>query len=344
MGAGIIAILCVDADPDRPEYGGVRYDCRDKLSWRQLPELASKIATLRKSLLEKFGVRLRVTWFIRADQQIKEIHGDAGWSIREFGDIWKDLSRAGDELAWHPHAWRWSDIRKCWYNETVDANYIVESYKAGFDAFREALRFSPAASRAGINFHNNRSMAELDALGVKLDLSAHPGLSLHYADPDLGDPIEEGFDWTRTPVEPYRPSRDDFQRPSEIGNSLKILEIPMTVWRRSPDSLDYWKGLLPVKIHNGFAAVRPAVKGWFIPNVWGDPFRFQLGLKDVFLRAESRVRTHYASYMHPDDISKTHYQRLTQNLEYMITAATAGDIELQFATATEAYQTFVGES
>ena len=176
MGARIIVILCVDADPDRPEYGGMRYDCRDKLTWRKLAELFDKIAALRESVLARFGVKLRVTWFIRADSQIREVYGDAGWSIKEFGDMWRDLSRTGNELAWHPHAWRWSDTAKCWYNEIVDTEYILESFDVGFRAFQEGLGRSPGSCRVGVSFHQNVTMAKLDSLGVKVDLSANPGL------------------------------------------------------------------------------------------------------------------------------------------------------------------------
>lgn len=335
MSARIIAILCIDADPDRPEYGGMRYDCRDKLSWRQLPELATKIATLRASLFERFGVKLRLTWFIRADSQIREIHGNAAWSIKEFEGMWNELSRAGDELAWHPHAWRWSDARNCWYNETVDTAYMLESFDVGFEAFRKGIGRSPASSRVGINFHNNSTMGKLDSLGVKADLSGHPGLKLFYARPEVGGPVEEGFDWSRTNPEPYHPARDDYQRPSK-DRSLNILEIPVTTWHKAPNSFDFWKGLVPIRLHGGIGYVRPAVKGWFIPSVWGLSPRFELGLTEVLRRAKKNGIAHYASSMHPDDISDASYHRLRSNLEYMIGVTDAKGINLDFVTASQA--------
>jgi len=339
MSGHIIAILCIDADPDRPEYGGTRYDCRDKLSWRQLPELATKIATLRESLFERFGVRLRLTWFIRADSQIKDIHGNAMWIIKEFEGMWKELSRGGDELAWHPHAWRWSDAKKCWYNETVDTEYILESFDVGFQAFREALGRSPASSRVGINFHNNATMGKLDSLGVKADLSGHPGLKLSYARPEVGGRVEEGFDWSRTEPEPYHPARDDYQRPSK-DRSLNILEIPITTWHKAPNTFDFWKGMLPIRLHGGVGYVRPAVKGWFIPSAWGISHRFELGITEVLRRANKSGIAYYASSMHPDDISDVNYPRLRSNLEYMIRVTKEQNISLDFASATQAYENF----
>jgi hypothetical protein len=331
----VIVILCVDADPDRPEHGGMRYDCPDRLTWEYLPKLVSKIGVLREDM-SKRGASLRLTWFIRADLQIRAIYGDAGWSVRQFENMWRDVSEAGDELAWHPHAWRWSDSRKCWYNETRDTNYIIASYEAGFEAFTRVLGFPPAASRAGINFHNDHSIAKLDEMGIKTDLSGHSGLAQYYTKRKVGNPIREGFDWSRAPIEPYHPSTDDYQRNSGSDKALKILEIPITIWRRSPNQFDYWRNLLPVRIRGGMRSVRPALRGWFIPNVWGDPFRFELGLQEVLDRAKSREKAHYASYMHPDDVSDANYQNFAQNLEYMIRTAERSNIDLEFATASQA--------
>jgi hypothetical protein len=178
-------------------------------------------------------------------------------------------------------------------------------------------------------------MAKLDALGVKVDLSGHPGLRLYYARPEVGSPIEEGFDWSKTSPEPYHPTRDDYQR-SSGGRSLGILEIPITTWRRTPDSVDFWRALLPVKIHGEVGYVRPAFKGWFIPNVWGDPHRFQLGLSQVLSRANKNGLAHYASSMHPDDLPDANYFKLRGNLEYLIRLANAKEVELDFVTASQA--------
>jgi len=331
----MVVILCVDADPDRPRLGGTRYDSPDRLTWKALPEMVDKVTTIRDDLAQRFDAKLRMTWFLRADIQIKRIYGDAGWSLKEFGKIWERVSAAGDELAWHPHAWRWSDSLKCWYNETLDSDYILESHNEGFDAFKETLGFSPLACRAGINFLNTRAMVNLDSLGIKTELSAHPGVALRYTNTRVGPATEEGFDWSGAPDEPYHPSRGDYQRPAVASNSLEILEIPITVWRRSPASLDYWRRLLPFSIRNGPRMVRPPIAGWFIPYIWGDSSRLQLGLSGLFSRQTSSP-VHYASYMHPDDITEAHYRNMSRNLEYIIATARRRGVELEFLTASQA--------
>jgi len=332
----VISILCVDADPDSPEHGGFRYDYPDNLKWKWLPELTDKLGLLRKEVSQKHAIPLRFSWFARADSQIKKIYGDPGWNLKQFRGMWDDLSKAGDELAWHPHSWRWSDSARCWYNETADSEYMLESFSTGFNAFTEVIGREPAACRTGINFHNNRTMAYLEELGVKVDLSCHPGTTISYVKANVGGRIKEGSDWNKSPTSPFHPSRNDYQRPSEGADALRLLEIPMTVYRRTPTSIRYWINLSPIRDINGLTIVRPAVRGWFLPSVWGDRVRFRTALEDVFERAKTQGCAHYASYMHSDDIDDATYQQLANNIEHMITKARASQIELEFVTATEA--------
>jgi len=330
--ARLVFIICVDADPDRPRSGGVRYDCPDRLTWDHLPKLVSRFHALRKDLFDKSSVHLCVTWFARADLQIKRIYGSAGWALKEFEALWKQVIDGGDELAWHPHSWRWNRELQCWYSEMNDMEYIRKNYDVGFEAFKQGWGSQPFACRAGINFHSNYSVAKLDELGIKTDLSAHPGLKLFYSAPKWGCPIQEGFDWTRAPNEPYHPSRDDYQSPSQDDERLELLEIPVTVWRKQFGSLSHLMGLVPFR---NFKITRPAFKGWFLPNVWGNQFRFEQGIKEALRRAMTQGIAHYSSYLHPDDV--TDFRVLSSNLENAIKLARENSVELDFSTAKQAY-------
>jgi len=335
MTARVIIILCVDSDPDRPEFGGARYDSRENLTWRWLPELAHKIQGLRRELFDKFNVKLRITWFLRSDIQIKLIYGDAAAALKMFDSLWDELAREGDELGWHPHSWRWSEAGRCWYNETSDTGYMLDSYDVGFEAFKRTLGFAPFASRAGISFHTNATITKLDQLGVRADLSANPGLRYYYARPESGSPVREGFDWSRTAAGPYHPSRLDYQT-SKKGESLDILEIPMTVFRRPLGTPGYWKGLIPFRIRGKLSVTRPNVKGWFIPKVWGSEVRFEIGMREVLARANRFGLAHYASYFHPDDLTDSNYQHMKNNLAQIIQTANEHNVDIEFATASQA--------
>jgi len=171
-------------------------------------------------------------------------------------------------------------------------------------------------------------------LGIKTDLSAHPGLKLFYSEEKWGCPIREGFDWTRTPDEAYHPSRDDYQSPSSDGVGLGVLEIPVTIWRKKFGSVAHLKGLVPVR---DFRVVRPSFKGWFLPNVWGDPFRFEQGIKQVMRQAVTEGTAHYLSYLHPDDVTDSDFPILSSNIKNTIKFAQQNSVELHFSTARQAY-------
>ena len=204
----LLFLISVDSDPDRPEYGGARYDIPNQLTWRDLTKFTTSFSTLRKELLADNVDGLKITWFLRCDDQLRIVHGDAAWSLKKFEPAWKRLIEEGDEMAWHPHAWRWSKQAGCWYNELTDMEYIVKMYEDGFNLFRETMGFAPAATRAGMNYHTNKTIEKLDALGIRADLSAHPGLRVFYTRPQVGGYLKEGYDWERTGTVPYHPSLD----------------------------------------------------------------------------------------------------------------------------------------
>jgi hypothetical protein len=336
----LLFLICIDADPDRPEHGGERYDCPDRLGWKKLPELVSKFSELRQNIANRWNAELRFNWFLRSDLQIKMIHGDAASSLRKLEPLWKTLREQGDELGWHPHAWRWSDARGCWYNEITDFEFISKSLEIGFEGFKDAIGVSPESCRAGISFHNNDTMAKLDDLGVKTDLSANPGLRLFYARPAAGNPIMEGSDWGMTGVEPYYPSRSDYQRPASSGEiPLKLLEIPLTTWRKTLRSFSFWKGLMPIQISK-LRFRRPIAKGWFVPSLWTDPSRFELAFDEVLRRSFVKGIAHFATSLHPDDVDEGNYRRVTASLDYALTKARDRGVNLEFVTAKQALKAF----
>ncbi len=221
-----IVILC-DCDPDTPAYGGVAYNERAALRWRGVVEGIPALIEALEEMEKRLGVRINIIWCVRADAQMKEIYGDAAWPYREFIELWTELEKRGDVIAWHPHLWRWSTERKCWYQEIADEEWMGECLEEGYAAICSAANKRITIGRMGWEFHNNFTIRVLDELGVEADFSAVPGYYCQ-GDENSGSCFHKFADWRGAPRHPYHPSKADYRRPAQDGEEeLAIWEVPL---------------------------------------------------------------------------------------------------------------------
>ncbi len=170
--------------------------------------------------------RLPVTWFVRADMQVKDITGNAMGLFRGWRDFWDGVEESGGETAWHPHLYkrngrRWVPIR--------DPKRLRSAAEKIWHELSGA-EWNPVTSRMGESVGSNELMQFLDTIGIKTDSSALPGR--------VRDDGQRWFDWENTPDTPYHPARGDYRRSSRAhGTSdrvkseepLSLLEIPFTM-------------------------------------------------------------------------------------------------------------------
>jgi hypothetical protein len=200
----ITFVFTVDVDND----GMTAANERNHLVWESVAEVP-RIA----ALFARHGVT--ATWFVRADNQLSDVYGDAAWLLRTRDAMWSDLRGAGHWIGWHPHVVR-RDANGSFVPETDDHRCA-----AALRAIHGSLAaggFTFTASRIGEAFHGNESMRTLAELGLTVDSTAIPGRRR--------DDAARRFDWSETPNHPYHPSRADYRIP---GNpALSIVEVPMT--------------------------------------------------------------------------------------------------------------------
>lgn len=216
MGRFILATC--DVDPDRPQFGG-RDNSSPALSWRGLEVGVRRFVD---SVERESAARVHLTWFIRADEQIERIHGDAGWCFKRFEPLWRRLQSAGHEIGWHFHLWRWTGSD--WRHEEQDHDWIGSAARRSFEAIPDwALpggRQGSIPLRMGIDHQSNFTFDLAEDLGVRFDCSATPGLA------------DAHRDWLGTPTFPYRPSRDDYRVPASLPSSCRtVVEIPNSTYR-----------------------------------------------------------------------------------------------------------------
>ena len=223
-------VIACDCDPDRPAYGGRPYDSREPMTWRGVSEGLPRLLDALDAVEAETGQRLNFTWCVRSDLQMSEVHGHAAWAYLEHAELWSRLEERGDELAWHPHLWRWSDSAHCWRQEMQDEEWIVSCLRTGHRALSDALGHPVTTCRMGWEFHNNLTLRTLEELGVVVDISAVPGYRCAGVG-GRGSDFHRCNDWSITPTAPYCPSAADYRRPVCPGEKeLHLVEIPL--WSR----------------------------------------------------------------------------------------------------------------
>ena len=222
----VIVIICCDTEPDQPQNGGLDYNVHfGKHTWGGIEKGIPGAREIAQSIEDDEGNNAKITWFLRSDEQIKELYGDPAWMVRNFMDIWKDCVSRGDEIGWHPHLWRWNERIKSWYPELENKEWIENCMEEGYQKFPK--EFKLVSSRMCWNFHNNITMNKMDGLGLKVDITAMPGQKSIKSSYESADSVY--YDWEITKEKTYFPSRSDYRREAGINErSLDILEIPLT--------------------------------------------------------------------------------------------------------------------
>jgi len=210
----LIALTCdTDADlfdPSIAEGQGERPP-----RWRGLDEGLPTIIDSATEICDRFGLRPKFTWFVRVDNQLEYYHGDACYLLNCYNKIWRSRSTLGDEVAWHPHIYKFENGH--WLHQNDE-----DAFEAALSrAHAQFTRFAgpPRSSRIGEAAFSNRIAKTLDDLGVDCDSTAMPGRERRDADRVL--------DWRGTPASPYFPSSQDYRRPGIP--SRKFLEVPMSM-------------------------------------------------------------------------------------------------------------------
>ncbi len=211
-------ILTFDTDNDMFDYTlsfDSYEDLRARLQWKGVEEGIPQIRSVLRSVVDSHEKSACATWFVRADNQLRDLTGTAAYLLEQYAPLWKQLAVEGDELGMHPHLYR--ETSSGWVQET-NPDRLRTNVQLALDAFQTSGWY-PVVSRMGEAYCCNALLAELDALGFKADSTAMPGR--------IRKDDERLLDWKNTPQHPYHPSILDYRVPGK--ESLQILEIPMSM-------------------------------------------------------------------------------------------------------------------
>jgi hypothetical protein len=157
----LLVAIGVDCDPDREAYPGL-------LRWRGV-----------EALPHLFGIEgVKWTMNVRADTQVRDYCGSAGYCHERYADIWKLARSRGSEIAWHLHYFG-ADGRQ----DVSEAN-VRENVRVGAEAIGP-----PPVVHMGWTFQNEFSIRELARVGVRVDYSPVPRLAFS------GRSGTDAYDW-----------------------------------------------------------------------------------------------------------------------------------------------------
>jgi hypothetical protein len=221
--------LCVDVEPNDREVAG-----DPAADWSATEPCINLLEEFRAKVQATFGRPVHINWFLRFDPQIADAYGRADYAFDRFRKIWDRVSAAGDGIGIHVHAWRKSADE--WVSDHGDAAWVTHCVDEGLDAFARCTRSAATMFRFGDRFMSNAIVRQLEARGVKYDLTIEPGIrSVPVMKPgELGTGALP--DYTRAHRSPFHPSRFDFRK-AGICFPRRIWMVPVSTGALGPDVL-----------------------------------------------------------------------------------------------------------
>ena len=347
--AVLYVVIGCDCDPDRPQYGGVRYNSRARLKWRGVCEGIPLVRRIVHAIRDDFGNPAKITWCVRSDLQMQQIYGDCEWPYAEFAELWKRLAAQGDEIAWHPHLWRWSEQHGCWYQEIEDKEWIRDCLCRGYEGLSRAIGHALITSRMGWEFHNDITMEQINDLGIKVDFSAVPGRFTPGHRDGWGSVFNCYVDWRNTPERPYVPSVSDYRREAEAQETaLTVIELPMSIFRSKLLSMGaYLRRAVRAKGRDRvrqLLTVRSRSADSLKAYITIHPHIFSRLAATQISRAKESGRAFLVTAFHADEmLGRTGRMRklynagyIATNLNYLRSVAHRHGVKLRFAAPLEA--------
>ncbi|HEY5885406.1 MAG TPA: hypothetical protein VIT88_12000 [Pyrinomonadaceae bacterium] len=224
--AKLPVILCIDVEPDPRQP-----DPAHPAKWEGFEATVDFLSDMRPRLEETTGSPVTFNWFLRMDPQVERVHGSASWVVQHYGQLVKQLERAGDEIGLHTHAWRWDETARQWITDHGDQRWVEHCVRTSFRTYEESFGRACRSFRFGDRWMNNDTMHLLAALGVECDLTLEPGIKDNRR-VDRDELVTGSLaDYVRTPRVPFRPSRKDFRRNGD-SNCLNLWCLPLSTGPR----------------------------------------------------------------------------------------------------------------
>lgn len=339
----IIVIIGCDADNDYNPKGNWVH--KDENIWDGIEIGIPKLKEICNSLVQtRDDSYPNLTWLLRSDKQMDLLYNDYAYPVNHFLDVWRSLSKDGDEIGWHPHMWDWDEIHKQWYPRLDNDKLTNECLEAGYKAISK--HFKPTSCRTGWDFQSNNIFEKLVELGIKVDLSGLPGQKqILYQD----SPIPYLYDWKSTTERFYFPSKTDYRISSTSKECLNILEMPLSLTPIPPlrAFAKFAHHNIRHNLNQPFS--KPVIASNFtlteIMRIAKHPELFKRGVDKKFKDSRIRNSTEYIiTYFHPHELLGNGLFSISNfeaNLKYISDMSDKYGIPYRFLTATQAAEEYL---
>lgn len=212
-GNRIPVVVLIDVEPD-----GFFIDRTENVPWSGFERAVDVMAEVRETLVWRTGSDAHYAWLVRADRQVAETYGAAGWAFERYRDAFKTLLAAGDEVGIHVHAYRWDPRIGNWIDDYGNQEWIERCVDVAVRAFEEHFGRSPDSFSMGMDWTNQATVELARERNVRYEFS-----TILRKEPQPFPPRDAysgvAPDCSRIPERPYHPTRDDFLRPAAAGES-----------------------------------------------------------------------------------------------------------------------------
>ena len=177
------------------------------------------VVNLYNSLNKKFKTNIKITWFLRIDNEIESIYGKSDYLYYKYYDIIKFIKSKNGLICLHPHLMKKIN-NSVWENDKNISSNLTQLRKI-FKTTKKLKHIDSKIIRFG-NFHFSQEILDfLIKKKVKVDSSSFPG--------------RDDFLWKNSPKKPFYFERKYKISERFLNKTKDIIEVPVTTYRVKAD-------------------------------------------------------------------------------------------------------------
>lgn len=181
------------------------------LPWLGFEQAIEFFEQVRPEIARQTDHEVHVNWHLRADPQIADVYGNAGWAFDHYAEPLRHFEQAGDNIGIHVHPYRWASECQDWVEDYANLEWVNHCVQVAADAYEQAYQRKPPSFTIGGSWFCQETLNLLNRLGIKYDLTIVPEQCNRSFPTYLGRVVGDPPDYHNVPRLPYRPLASNFK-------------------------------------------------------------------------------------------------------------------------------------